>query len=170
MIVLMGSGPSQRALETLVATEGIGDRVCILPPVPYDELLSWTASADVGLIVYDGSHSPNVHYCLPNKLFEYLMAGVPVVASQLEAVAEILDRYDVGTVTPSIEPEAVGRTLATLLEDATHLERMRQNALTAARSELRWDVESTHLLALYQEIVATPHPAVASKVHAPIAS
>jgi len=160
-IVLMGPGTSHRVLEALIAEEGVADRVHILPPVPYDELLLWTASADVGLSIFDGSFSLNQKYCLPNKLFEYLMAGVPVVASQLEDVVEILDHYDVGVTTPSIEPEAVGHTIAALLEDTTHLEQMRQNALVAARTELRWDVESTHLFGLYKEILPAPHPALA---------
>ena len=167
MIVMMGWGVMQPALEALIQQEGIGDRVRILPPVPYDELLSWTASADLGLVVFDGGYSLNIQYILPNKLFEYLMAGLPVLASPLDAVAELLARYDVGTVTSSIDPTVIGRTLAAFLADKPELERMRQNALTAARSELRWDVESTHLLALYHEVVGKPAPAPSSSVPEP---
>ncbi|MGH2501708.1 MAG: glycosyltransferase family 4 protein, partial [Ktedonobacterales bacterium] len=96
IIALMGSGPAQGALEALARVEGVTDRLRILPPAPYEDLLQWTASADLGLIAYRPGYSLNVRYCLPNKLFEYLMAGVPVACTKLDAVAEILRRYDVG--------------------------------------------------------------------------
>ena len=87
VIVMMGrsAGETQAQLEALIASEGVADRVKIIPPVPYEELLDWTASADIGLIIYTPGYSLNVQTCLPNKLFEFLMAGLPVLASQLEA-------------------------------------------------------------------------------------
>jgi len=155
-IVMMGSGPSQRMLENLIQQEGVGDRIKIMPSVPYAELLSWTASADVGLIVYDGAYSPNVKYCLPNKIFEYLMVGVPVFASQLDAVAEIINTYEVGAITPSIEGEVVARHLSALLNDDAARERMGKNGLAASQRELRWDIEQEQLLSLYREVVGAP--------------
>lgn len=85
VIVLLGKeiGDTLTQLETLIANEGVTDRVKILPPVPYAELLDWTASADMGLIIYSPGQSLNVQMCLPNKLFEYLMAGLPVLASPI---------------------------------------------------------------------------------------
>ncbi|MEO7001945.1 MAG: glycosyltransferase family 4 protein [Ktedonobacterales bacterium] len=156
MVILMGWGVSQQPLEALIAQEGLHDQVRIIPAVPYAELLDWTASADVGLIIYDGSYSPNVYHCLPNKLFEYLMAGLPILASQLDAVAAMLAIYDVGAITPSIAPEDVGRTLAALLEDGNALAHMRRNALAAAQHDLRWDVEKESLIALYAQVVGLP--------------
>ncbi len=161
VIALMGSGPSQQRLEALIQAEGVGDRVKIIPAVPYAELLSWTASADVGLIVYDGSYSLNVQYCLPNKLFEYVMVGVPVLASSLDAVAEILTTYGVGAITPSIAPEVVARSLGALLADDAARARMRQNGLTAAQQELRWEVEQQRLLDVYAEAIGAPAPVAA---------
>src|SRR5262249_35468959 len=71
VMVLMGDGPSKPDLQALIQREDLLDRVKILPAVPYSELLTWTASADLGVILYPPSASPNVRYCLPNKLFEY---------------------------------------------------------------------------------------------------
>jgi glycosyltransferase involved in cell wall biosynthesis len=152
IIALMGSGPARAALEALATAEGVGDRVRILPPAPYEELLAWTASADLGLILYRASYSLNVRYCLPNKLFEYLMAGVPVVATELDAVADILRRYDAGVVVDSTEPEVVGRAISATLADAAGRQRMRANALAASLGDLRWEVERERLLALYASI------------------
>lgn len=151
-IVLMGRDLAQGSIQAMVAQEGVGDRVTILPPVPSDELLEWTSSADLGLIVYRPSQSPNVRYCLPNKIFEYIMAGVPVLASPLDAVAQLLHRYDAGAVLPSVDPEQVGPAIGAMLDDAAALTRMRHNATIAAERELNWEQESGKLVQLYQEL------------------
>jgi glycosyltransferase involved in cell wall biosynthesis len=169
VIVLMGNGPSRLQLEELITYEGVGERVRMLPAVPYAELLAWTASADLGLIVYSLSHSPNVLYCLPNKLFEFLMAGLPVLASPLVAIEDVLRAYDVGQVASSLDPAAVARDIDAMLADADGLARMRRNALEATRHELRWEVEQQRLLALYANLPGMsahlPQPARMAAVH-----
>ncbi len=153
MMVLMGRNVMGDDLQALINQEGVADRVKILPPVPYKELLEWTASADMGLIIFSGRSSLSIKLCLPNKLFEYLMAGLPVLSSSLEAVADILHTYDVGSVVPSLEPEEVGRAINVLLADSASLARMKANALAASQRDLRWDVESQHLVRLYQQVL-----------------
>ncbi len=154
VIVLMGKGESQASLEALIAREGVGHRVKLLPVVPYSELLTWTASADLGLIIYQ-AHSPNVPMMLPNKLFEYLMAGVPVLTSPLEAVVEIVNSYQVGRVVSSLDPREVGQTINTMLADRAELARFRVNALAASERELCWEVESQRLIQIYQDILGS---------------
>lgn len=156
LIVLMGSGESRDRLQSLLDQEGVGDRIRIIPPVPYQELLEVTASADAGLIVYRGAYSLNVQYCLPNKLFEYMMAGVPVICSELDAVAGIVREFDIGVVVPTLDPETVGRVISATLDDTDGRERMRRNALAASLRTFRWDVEQRSLLALYENVVGAP--------------
>ncbi len=155
VIVLMGrdDGTTKAQLETLIATEGVADRVKILPPVPYEELLDWTASADIGLTMMSPDYSQHIRLFLPNKLFEYLMAGVPVLSSELVAIAEVIKKYDVGKVVPSLAPEDVGVAINAMLADTAALARMRNNALEAARQELNWENESQKLIQLYHAVL-----------------
>lgn len=156
VVVIMGDGPCQGAIAAQIARDGLGDRVKLLPAVPYAELLEWTASADLGLNVLPPDYSPSIRYCLPNKLFEYLMAGVPVLTSPLEAVVEVLRTYGAGSVVGSLEPEVVAGAINGMLGDPEALARMRQNALAACARDLRWDVEQKHLLDLYQRLLLVP--------------
>ncbi len=155
VIAMMGKGfretPSQ--LKSLITSLGVADRVKIIPPVPYEELLDWTASADIGLIVYTPDYSLNVQWMLPNKLFEFLMAGLPVLASPLDATAEIIRTYDVGRIVPSLAPADIGMAINTLLADRVALARMHRNALDIAKREFYWERESQKLIQLYNTIL-----------------
>lgn len=153
VIVMMGeSDPDTQAqLEDLIDSEGVADRVKIIPPVPYEELLTWTASADIGLNVLPPDYSLSIRMCLPNKLFEYLMVGLPVLTSQLDAVVDVVKSYDVGQVVFSLAPEDVAAAINTMLADRAALARMRRNALEATKREFCWEKESPQLIGLYQK-------------------
>ena len=155
VIVIMGKNrkTTQAQLEELIASEGVGERVKILPPVPYAELLDWTASADIGLNVASADYSLNVRYFLPNKFFEYLMAGLPVLTSPLEAMVDIVNTYDVGQVLPSLAPADIGEAINTMLADPAGLARKRGNALAVTKQEFYWEKESSRLTHLYQSIL-----------------
>jgi len=158
MIVIIGDGPDkayQACLGSLIVSEGVADRIKIIPPIPvYEELLDWTVSADMGLILYTPGYSLAVKLILPNKLFEYIMAGVPVLATQLDAVEEVIKTYDVGCIVPSIEAEDIGTAINTMLADRDMLTRLSRNALDAARHDLYWEKESLQIAQLYKDIVA----------------
>jgi glycosyltransferase involved in cell wall biosynthesis len=155
VIVIMGKGigNTQVQLLSLIASEGVGERVKIIPPVPYSELLDWTASADVGLIILPLDYSLAVRLMLPNKLFEYIMAGLPVLASKGEAITDVIETYDIGFVVHSLTPADVGAAINALLADPAARERMRGNALIAAHNELFWEKEKKQLIHLYQTIL-----------------
>jgi len=155
VLVLMGKAvpPTLCQLETLIGREGLADRVKIIPPVPYAELLDWTASADLGLIVCSPDYSLNIRMLLPNKLFEYLMAGLPVLASQLDAVAEVIGSYGVGRIVPILTPAEVGAAINAMLADPAALAHIRIRALHAAQSEFSWEQEQSTLLRLYHDIL-----------------
>lgn len=157
VIVLMGKGigATQARLEALILDEGVGNRVKIIPPVPYAELLQWTASADIGLITFAPNYSTSIRMCLPNKLFEYLIAGLPVLATPLDAVTEILKRYDVGQIVSSLSPADIGTAIEAMLAEKRPLARMHHNALAAAQKELCWEQERLRLIHLYRNIMSS---------------
>jgi glycosyltransferase involved in cell wall biosynthesis len=155
VIVMMGDGPLSGTLQRMIAAEGVGDRVKMIPAVPYQELLSWTASADLGLLVVQPDYSTSVKLSLPNKLFEYLMAGLPVLTSEMDAIVATLREYGAGDVIQSLQPEDVGRKMSMMLADREAWQRMHENAFEAARKDLHWEVEQERIVALYERMLGS---------------
>lgn len=157
VIVIMGKDMvgTRAQLEALITSEGASERVKIIPPVPYEVLLDWTASADIGLSVYVSDYSLNVQMMLPNKFFEYLMAGLPVLTSRVEAVVEIVNNYNVGQVIESVAPADIGAAINAMLADHDALHRMHLNALHAAQKDFCWEKECFQLISLYHNILIT---------------
>ena len=83
------------------------DRIHFLGAVNHNELLTYTASADIGLALIENI-SISYYYALPNKLFEYIMAGVPILSSNLPQMKKVIDDYQVGKyVDPEHENDLV---------------------------------------------------------------
>ena len=148
LLLIIGSGDAWPVLERLVREHGLQDRVRLLGRMPYERMMDHTRHAALGLTL-DKDTNLNYRFSLPNKLFDYLRAGVPVVATDLPEVAAIVRRYDAGIVLPTPEPEGLARAIAALLADEQHLSRLRANATFAGR-DLDGEKEMRTLVAVLQ--------------------
>jgi glycosyltransferase involved in cell wall biosynthesis len=140
-------------LRALVREFDIEDRVTLIPSVPVGELIAHTAEADVGVTLLQDT-CENHRLALPNKLFEYIAAGTPVVASALPEIQRLIDHHGVGWCTPPDDPDALARTLELALRecgDPALTERLRLAAL-----ELSWAREQHRLLGLYERLAGVP--------------
>jgi glycosyltransferase involved in cell wall biosynthesis len=124
----------------------------MLPAVPYNELLDWSSSADIGLIVLPPDYSLSIRFCLPNKFFEYIMAGLPVLSSNLDAIAEMIHYYNVGKILSDFTSATIGEAINTMLANPNELTCMHTNTLAAVKCGLTWEDESRQLVQLYQSI------------------
>jgi glycosyltransferase involved in cell wall biosynthesis len=133
-------------LRELVAASGVAERVHFLASEPPERLLASTAEADVGVSLLQDT-CENHRLALPNKVFEYLTAGVPVVVSDLPELRRLVDEYGIGWAVPPADPEAVAAGLRAALAargDAA----LRARGENAARG-LSWREERRRLLAVY---------------------
>jgi glycosyltransferase involved in cell wall biosynthesis len=139
-------GYSRRLLD--VASEaGVLDRVELCPPVPPDRVVGEAARADVGLALIEPA-CLSYTLTLPNKLFEYMAAGVPVVASSLPAMAQILDSTGAGATADPLDERHVADRIAGVL-DPVENQRLRA-AARAAAAKLTWASESATLAGVYR--------------------
>jgi len=152
-LVLIGDGSQLAQLEALAATQGLAGRVHLHPRVPQAALPQLTAGAAFGLIPYQPT-CLNTFYCSPNKLFEYIAAEVPVVATDLPEIRRIVQGFDVGAVGPT----ATAAELAALIRrfvDGPGLDDRLPARLAAAAEELDWAREAREFVAVISELGAT---------------
>lgn len=149
-LLLLGDGEMREELSDLVGLLGLESRVSLLPAVPIEELPPRTAAATLGFILYSAA-SLNFLFALPNKFFEYLMAGVPVIASPLPEIVKLVRKHDVGRIVDPVTPENVAKVVRDLLERPEEIARLRKNCLEAAKN-LHWGIEERKLLDLYESL------------------
>ncbi|MFN8517856.1 MAG: glycosyltransferase [Chloroflexota bacterium] len=150
--VFMGFGRLEAWLRERAAARP--DHLMVLPPVPPDDLLPWTASADVAF-VGQPPRTLNQRHNLPNKLFESLMAGVPVVVSEGNEQCRLVSRERVGACADIDAPRSIAEALATIL-GAPPAERvaLREHCRTVALERYSWERNVEGLTGLYRRIAA----------------
>jgi glycosyltransferase involved in cell wall biosynthesis len=154
-LVFMGFGPGQAHLQERAADPHAGGRIHVLPAVSPDELLDWVADADVGAMP-NQPVTLNERYSTPNKLFECLAAGTPVVSSDTpERRAIVLDDPfgPLGRVCDPTDVRSLAGAIRGLLE-APVAERaeLRARCLAASRDHMNWEIEAERLVALYTRL------------------
>ncbi len=145
----------RETLDALADEPRFGGRLHVLEAVPPSELLGWVAGADVDIIALQ--HSTLNHYlCTPNKLWESLAVGVPVVVSDFPVMRKIVlddPGGPLGAVCDPSDPASVAEAARSLLE-CSHEERvaMRARCLRAAHDRWNWESESARLIELYADV------------------
>ena len=146
-LVLLGQGPTRELLQQQVIRCGLGDRVFFLPAVPFSQLHALTCSADVGLCLIK-STGKSFHWSLPNKLFEYMMAGLPVLGSEAPEIQRVLAETGAGEVVDPTDISSLRSRLKRLVAEPDRRRKYAEAALAAAR-RFCWEKESTKLTELY---------------------
>ncbi len=129
---IMGGGPKLEKYKAMADSLGLGEKVFFTGSIPYGELHDWTCSADIG-VAFIEPVSYSYELALPNKLFEYMMAGLPILASSLPAMQAIRGEVPFGmTVEPGAAPEEIASALRAIASDGKY-EEYRRSCLEASR-------------------------------------
>jgi glycosyltransferase involved in cell wall biosynthesis len=152
-LVLLGYGPWAERYRELAGAPPHAGRVHVLPAVPPSSLLEWTASADVMVMPIQPT-SPNHRFTTPQKLFESIAAGVPVVASDLPGMAGIVRSIDAGRLCDPTSPASIAEAIQELLaEDEPARAVRRARILAAAHERYSWAAQAERLLAIYADLL-----------------
>ncbi|MBN1922878.1 MAG: glycosyltransferase family 4 protein [Anaerolineae bacterium] len=147
--VLLGDGPLLEKLQQQEKSDGL-QRVYLPGKVPLEELPSYVASADIGITTIQAT-CRSYYYALPNKLFEYIHAGIPVIGSNLPEIANVIRSYEVGEVVDPNDLDAVTRSIRHFIEDSAWYEKAQDNTQRATEV-YNWERESEKLLSLYERL------------------
>jgi len=151
MLIIAGDGDIKTDLEQLVKLERLENRVTFTGKLSIEELAKLTPQADLGLSIEEDL-GLNYRFALPNKLFDYIQAQVPVLITNLPEMVAIVDKYKVGEITKSLEPEHLAEKMNDALFNVEKRKVWKSN-LPFAASELTWENEEIIIQKIFKELV-----------------
>ncbi len=150
-LVILGDGQVRKALERQVLSLGIKHRVYFHPAVPQDQLLEYTQSADVGVIPYQAICLNNF-YCTPNKLFEFIASGIPILGSNLPEINHIVLKNQLGLTGKMNSPDELACLIEEMFRSEEQLEVWKKNSLMA-QQQFSWCHEEKKLLQIFKDTI-----------------
>lgn len=151
ILLIVGGGDVIEKLKKLTRENKLGEKVVFLPKMEYGELMKLTQHAELGLTL-DKDTNINYRFSLPNKLFDYLSAGIAVLASSLPEIKKIIDENKVGALIDSHNPEHIADKINYMIKSEEQLKKWKENALKASEYYC-WENEEEKLIKVYSTLI-----------------
>lgn len=151
-MLFLGEGPIEDDIRKKSSEYGIENRVILAGRVSPDELINYTASADAGLLLMEGL-ALNNRLALPQKLFQYLVAGIPQIVSPMPEISRFVRNEDTGIVVPLGQPREAAEEISKFLNDRHRYNEVRENCRKSAKKN-NWENESRKLTEIYRGLEA----------------
>jgi glycosyltransferase involved in cell wall biosynthesis len=152
VLLVVGSGDVVPQLKQRVRELNIGHKVKFIATVPWETLMKYNKSADIGMVLEKDTNL-NYRYSLPNKLFDYISAGIPVIAGNLPETGKIIREYDCGKIIEGVTAKNIVNALSELKANPIKLAELRRNAV-AASAKLNWEIESEKVKEIYKIVLS----------------
>ena len=148
-LVIMGEGRIKEELERTVEQYPFGNKISFLGRLPFEEMMNNTKKAKLAVSI-DKPTNGNYAISLPNKIFEYMASGVPMLVSPLQEIKPLVEKYNVGEFVRSYNPPELAKQINELLCDNAKADLFAANALKAA-AELCWENEEKKIYELIKQ-------------------
>ena len=149
-LIIIGDGDVIPQLKKRVLELKLENSVIFKGRMPYHEMMQYTQHAQLGLTL-DKDTNINYKYSLPNKLFDFVHAGIPVLASKIIEVEKIINKYQIGLFIDNHEPKHIAKRIKIALNNKDLISEWKSNTNNAAK-ELNWEIEENTLKDLYKKI------------------
>jgi glycosyltransferase involved in cell wall biosynthesis len=141
-----------KEIEELISELALRENIKLIPWVPYEEKERFSSEASIGIVTYL-PYSNNTS-CLPNKLFEYMLVGLPVIASNFPLYREVVDGNNCGLIVDPSKPEEIAEAIEYLIKHPEEARKMGENGREAVLEKYNWEKESKKLLAIYERVLS----------------
>jgi glycosyltransferase involved in cell wall biosynthesis len=149
VLLIVGDGDVIPDAKILVQKHKLSNQVKFISRRPYNELMKITQMANLGLLM-DKAVNQNHELALPNKLFDYLHAGTPILSNRLKEIEKIIVKYDIGVIIDDVTPEGIARSVMAFKGNQKLQQQLKTNCITAAKKE-NWLLEKSKLIAAIKE-------------------
>lgn len=150
-LLIVGSGDILDSLEKRVISLNLSHKVRFISKQPWEKMMRFTKSADAGLSL-DKDTNLNYRFSLSNKLFDYISAGIPVIAGNLHEVKNIIGGFRCGIVISAVTPEEIANAVLRIKDDREYLNKLKQNSVIASET-LIWEEEAEKVTELYRRVL-----------------
>lgn len=147
-LLVIGDGDVLPILKQKTAFLKIEEKIKFIPKQAFDKLYNFTIHADLGISI-DKDTNINYRFSLPNKLFDYIHANIPILASPLPEIKNIVDKFNIGETIENHNPEHIADAINNLILNTELLTNYKKNTTNAAR-ELNWDTEKKVLEKIFK--------------------
>ena len=147
VLYIIGSGDVFSKLKQIVEEKSLYEKVVIVGRLPYNELLEYTKIADIGVSLDKGTNL-NYEYSLPNKIFDFIQAEIPILASNRRVVAKLVKDNNIGHVIDTHEPKEIAEGIDYMLSNQERINTWKNN-LKKASQVYNWENESKNLKDIY---------------------
>ncbi|MCP4552282.1 MAG: glycosyltransferase family 4 protein [Bacteroidetes bacterium] len=148
ILLIIGDGDVLPILKQKTTFLKIEEKIIFIPKQAFNMLYNYTIHADLGISI-DKDTNINYRFSLPNKLFDYIHANIPILASALPEIKNIIDKYNIGETIDNHNPEHIAETINTLLLNTDLLTIYKKNTKKAAQ-ELNWNMEKKVLERIFK--------------------
>ena len=142
-LIIIGYGKVKAELRAFVVEQHMQDRVHFLGRIAREKLFNYTKLATLGMVLEEPL-GLSFKYSLPNKLFDYIHAEIPIIAGNMPEISRIINEYKVGVLVDDYQPENIAKSINNLLNDKVLLAEIKQNQ-QKAKEVLCWEIERKKL-------------------------
>lgn len=150
-LYFIGSGTILKKLKQMVADLKLEMKVVFVDPLPYCQMIEYTRQSFLGLIFEKIEVSDEHRFSLPNKFFDYLHAGIPVLSSKAPEIQKIIERFNVGDVINSFDIKEIAEKIISISKDKETYQMWKLNTRNAS-AELNWENEEKILISFMNDL------------------
>ena len=151
VLIFAGSGTVLPLLKQMVTDLQLSEKVFFRDVIPYQEMMQFTRQAYLGLVFEQIDVSDEHRFALPNRFFDYVQAGVPVLSTHAIEVKALIREYEIGTLVDSVDPRAIAEKIIKISSDNIQYQKWKTNTATAALN-LNWEREEQVLIDFMKKI------------------
>lgn len=149
-LAIAGNGDRIQNLKEIVLNKGLVENIHFFGKLEPSKLKSLTRRAGLGLSL-EKKTNLNYYYALPNKLFDYINAGIPVLCSEFPEMKKIVENYKVGMIVDPEDRKKIRESLDVMISDQKKRKEWMENAKVASK-ELSWEKEKKKIKNIYKKV------------------
>jgi glycosyltransferase involved in cell wall biosynthesis len=150
-LYFIGSGTILDKLKKMVVDLKLQSKIRFIDPLPYEQMMEYTRQGFLGLIFEKIDVSHEHLFSLPNKFFDFIHAGIPVLSSEAVEIKSIITQFNIGTFVHNLNPEEMAKKVIEISEDKEKYDLWKRNTVTASK-DLNWENEEKILINFMQHL------------------